>query len=733
MQRDFGPVDRRVCERLVDVTIRFPVLRRLSVSGYGLFQNENSAGIEHNFQPGVSLVIGINGLGKTTLLNMIYRALLGPRDMSKDDVALSSSQHKLSPWRNPRYFRARVPDEAMNASVTATVGFGPRTLVVGRSLRTLEVSRLELDGVAEDASQDHYEDLARELSGTATFFDFAAILRFLIFFLEDRPELVWDQRSQFDMLRVLFYDTAAARDAAEAYDQAQRADSNYRTRRVPVRAAEAQLLAIEAAEQTGLAQEMRATLASLNAMREDGRSRDEALGQHRAEEDDARLRREKALLDLEEARRAYEYEQQLHYAHVFPDIGETARHVFLNLLGGGGCLVCGDRSAAAATRVREFTEQGRCPVCESVPERQEHVVPSGEFNARRLARRAAKVDELRQGVSEQDALLLAAGDAVREIVAYRQASHEQVRGLEARMAELRRQAAPDIQDIALASDDHDLDFLRETVRKGQADLGRMLAERVAAETRYKAIKDSQATAVDAAISKVKASFRRIALTLLAERCELAQDEMVRTIGQEGERIAFPTFEVLMSSGTFTQSLSRRDEASSVSESQREFVDLAFRMALMEVAAGPEGNAMLVMETPEASLDSLFVTEAGALFRRFAAGGGAPGNVFIASTNLNSEGMIPALFGVEPPPGPEDADPEADDPPARPADGREDLPPSVPPEERGGRIVDLLRLAAPNAALRDHGAYYAGKLADAVYGDVPKRQRSRFAAPPAPPP
>jgi hypothetical protein len=67
--------------------------------------------------------------------------------------------------------------------------------------------------------------------------------------------------------------------------------------------------------------------------------------------------------------------------------------------------------------------------------------------------------------------------------------------------------------------------------------------------------------------------------------------------------------------------------------------------LMEAAGAPESDAMLVLETPEASLDSLFVREAGALFRRFAAKGDALGNVFIASTNLNNEGMIPALFGA----------------------------------------------------------------------------------------
>lgn len=707
------------------MTIRFPVLRRLSVTGYGLFQNSRSDAIEHTFEKGVSLVVGINGLGKTTLLNMLYRALLGPRDMSKDDTGLSSSQHLLVPWRSPRFFRARVQNEALGASVQVSVSFGLRAVIVRRSLRTLEVEGLELDGQPEAATQERYEELACDLSGASSFFDFAAILRFLIFFLEDRPELVWDQRSQFDMLRLLFYDPQAARDAADAYDEAQRADSKYRNQRVPVRAAEAKLETIEAAERSGLAQEMRATQVALNALRDENREHDEQLNAQRAAEDGARLRREKALLDLEEARRAYEREQQLHYAHVFPNIGETAQHVFLNLLGGGGCLVCGDRSAAAATRVKEFTDRGQCPICESTPERQEQVVPSGEFNARRLARLAKRVEELRQGATEQDILLGAAGQSVRELVETRQAAYDRLKDLEARLDKLRRQATPDVVDVALASDDEDLQFLRETVRKGTADLERLQAYRIRAETRYKSIKEGQAVTLDAAIRLVKERFRQIARNLLAETCELGQGEIMRTIGQEGERIAFPTFQVMMSSGAFTGTLSIRDEATAVSESQREFIDLAFRMALMEVAAGKDGDAMLVMETPEASLDSLFVTEAGALFRRFAAGGGALGNVFIASTNLNNEGMIPALFGAEPLPSAEQPPEDTDVLAVRAPPARDNLPPAVPVAERRGRIVNLLEVAAPNAALRQHGAYYGKKLSDAVYKDVPEGQRPTF--------
>ncbi len=693
------------------------------MTGYGLFRTETSDGIDHVFAKGVSLVVGINGLGKTTLLNMIYRALLGPKDMRKGDADLSSSGHEMIDWRTPRLFRARVQDEAVSASVRVTASLNGTLLMVRRSLRTLEVEGLEVDGVAEaTATQARYEELACELSGAATFFDFAAILRFLIFFLEDRPELVWDQRSQFDMLRLLFYDRNAARDAAAAYDAAQRADSAYRNRRVPVRAAQEQLRRLEEAERTGVAHEMRAVQVALNAARDADRDDAQSLIDERLAEDGARLRREKALLDLDEARRECEREQQLHYAHVFPDIGETASHVFLNLLGGGGCLVCGDRSAAAETRVREFTERGRCPVCESVPARQERVVPSGEFNARRLKRLAAKVKELRSGVEQHDAQLAAAGEAVTHLVTVREAAYEGIRNLEARLSSLRRQVQRDVADFALASDDQDRAFLEETVRKGEADLNRHLADRAQEEARYKSIKDGQATALTAKIAGVKAAFRRIAGNLLAEACELGDDETTRTIGQEGERIAFPVFKVRMTSGAFTGTLSDRDEAGSVSESQREFVELAFRMALMEVAAGG-GDAMLVMETPEASLDSLFVKEAGTLFRQFAAGGGTLGNVFIASTNLNDEGMIAALLGVDDPPPPEPA-PRAAGRARRRPPVRPEPPGAVPPAERASRLLNLLELAAPNAALRNHGELYRRKLSDAVYKDVPEAQRPR---------
>lgn len=113
----------------------------------------------------------------------------------------------------------------------------------------------------------------------------------------------------------------------------------------------------------------------------------------------------------------------------------------------------------------------------------------------------------------------------------------------------------------------------------------------------------------------------------------------------------------------------RERPDDVSESQREFVDLAFRMALIETASMSQ-RASLVIETPEASLDAIFMQKAGNMLRQFA---GSERSIVVTS-NLTSSVMVPALLG-----GATNDDEEIKD--------------------RRSRILDLLKVAAPNAAAR----------------------------------
>lgn len=52
--------------------IHFPIVQHLSVNDYGLYPGTPSKpGLELGFSPGLTLVVGTNGLGKTTLASTL--------------------------------------------------------------------------------------------------------------------------------------------------------------------------------------------------------------------------------------------------------------------------------------------------------------------------------------------------------------------------------------------------------------------------------------------------------------------------------------------------------------------------------------------------------------------------------------------------------------------------------------------------------------------------------------
>ena len=78
-------------------------------------------------------------------------------------------------------------------------------------------------------------------------------------------------------------------------------------------------------------------------------------------------------------------------------------------------------------------------------------------------------------------------------------------------------------------------------------------------------------------------------------------------------------------------LIRRNDPSEVSESQRELIDLAFRLALVGVFGE---SCTFVMETPEASLDSVAMERVGQALARFAA---RDNNRLVVTSNLTNAG------------------------------------------------------------------------------------------------
>ena len=79
----------------------------------------------------------------------------------------------------------------------------------------------------------------------------------------------------------------------------------------------------------------------------------------------------------------------------------------------------------------------------------------------------------------------------------------------------------------------------------------------------------------------------------------------------------------------------------LSESQRFFVDIALRMALLKFTSSPDKRACLLIDTPEGALDIAYEKRAGDMFAQFV----LDGFNLIFTANINTSQLLLALASL----------------------------------------------------------------------------------------
>lgn len=681
--------------------IVIPRLRRLRVEGYELYPPHPVHGVfDHEFQPGVNVIVGINGLGKTTLLNLIFRMLVGPYDPSKADrIRPGRKQAFIKRTTNFDFFRKRTVDQAVSAVATAVFAFGDDEVKVTRSLRDLCLLRYEFQGESHEATRQAQDldnqlmDLLCRLAGLdpepdpnletdpdslpAYRYDFDFLVRNLVFFLEDKVPLIWNADGQFVILRILMVNKALSREIAAARNELLRADSIYRNR-VWARNALEEDIRVRSAElsDAGIAVERLDLLASelqaVSTQRNDLEARRLSVEQEIEAVDADLLDTRAALFDAEVVVRN---EEGAYFQSAFSKTRPPGDLVVQAIASHQGCLVCGNDDKVTYERARARLARRCCPVCESEVESLDGTVDLGETRRGRLV------------------------DAERRVAAL-QDRFERV----SRAADQARHDYEQVLDDLMACRRHQLNVRAKLEAAQGAELGhaelRELSERLAAmdrevrdldvklevaQQRHEELIVRSRTDIERYSEAIVQAFDRYAKDFMVDDCRLRYRADRRgKVGQGDRLIDWPAFEVDLSSGEGNR-LTGRSDGSEVSESQKEFIDLAFRMALLRVAT-EDSPSMLVMETPEASLDAIFMARAGSLLREY--GGDNAENVLLVSSNLTGESMIPELLGV-----------------------------GQPDEEnyaaRMKRVVNLLERARPTKALQGNRAEYEREFAKAV--------------------
>ena len=668
--------------------VNFPVFDRLDIEGYSLFPGDqkHDPGLHVLFRPGLTLVLGANGLGKTTLVTILYRMLVGPFDIpglsGKADLGSISLQPTNLPPTGRAIFGQRVWDGARNATARLAFSLGRSTILVERRLRDLSLAGFSVDGQEFTTTDESaYQREIPRLVDVWSFGDWILLLRHLIFYFEDRRSLVWDASAQRQILRLLLLPTETAQKWTQAERSILELDSRSRNLSATLFREERALAYTEIgiAQGTDIKAELK-TLEDLQQIDLETKERlDDSLVELDALREAARRRWLKAEQERESRSRDVEHAKLTAIEARFPQQSDTARYIIAHLMTEADCLVCGNHvpSTAAALERRVVAQQ--CVICGSDVSYSEEHVPASTVADRRVERASADLAEIEPEVAEAQQQLEETGKKHDAVIAEISRLNAEISQRSARVSELVRRLPPD----------------EAKIRQQQTELGAMrssleIMRRELSEQRqaFGTFVDEEIRNMVARSSEIITAFGHYAAGFLIEKCGLIWSPQRARVGQSGDLIEFPAFELEMTGAGFPSPV-RRSGPEQVSESQREFIDLAFRMSLMEVI-GTTGTGSLVIDAPESSLDAVFVTRAAAVLARFAAPNRK--NRLIITSNLIEGRLIPSLLRQ-----------------------------TSTPDDRLKRVVNLFNIALPTAAIREHRSEYDDFLANmlATVDDAPQ--------------
>ena len=654
--------------------INFPVLDRLDISDYGMFPGAKNApsGLHVEFLQGLTLVLGANGLGKSTLVTIIYRVLTGPFDIPGLVGRAELGTIRLIPTALFGAARAtladRVADGARNAKARLSFKLGEHTVVIERNLSNLSLTEFIVDGKAVSTNEkESFQVEVAKLVGVWSFGDFILLLRHLMFYFEDRRALVWDASAQRQILRFLFLSAETARKWTEDERVILELDSRMRNLSAAVYREERALAADEVKIETGtdIREELKA-LEKLQIIDTERREQlDDEVLEVESRREHARLRFLQAEQERETRYRELERAKLTAIGSRFPDRSEIARYILAQLLTEDECLVCGNNAPAAAAEYGDRITQEKCVVCGSDLSGLETLVTATEMADKRVERASADLQAIEKEVA-------AARGALDDAESQYNSHFNEIAALGVKISERSRR----------------IDALVRRLPPGEAELHKQRSELSAMRSRVEELRldlDSKRQLFGGFIdemnrdlvtrsSAIKEAFDRYAEGFLLEQCRLVWSPKRARLGETGDSFEFAAFELEMT-GTDFPSPVRRTGPDHVSESQREFIDLAFRMALMEVG-GSGGAGTLIIDAPESSLDAVFVTRAANVLARFA--NPTLPNRLVITSNLVEGQLIPRLVAQ-----------------------------AMTSSDRGARVVDLFSIAEPTAAIKQlRGEYEA---------------------------
>jgi DNA repair exonuclease SbcCD ATPase subunit len=557
------------------------------------FQPIFNSDLEMHLEPGPSTILGGNGLGKTTLMQAIVYGLTGGTEAIDED--------KRYRWGHG-YFRSRLsPTAGKTAAVEVAFRLGREQITVRRGLSGSGVVAVRATShgtrwVENGEAGVVYEELLRSHGGYESSDDFSFIVNRLLYLPESRRLLAWDTDAQTRVLMLLNRDAAIEREFRDKRGRLKLIDTRKRHTHVQLGHAESNLSTLEEAEPEEVSENDEPTSQPAQDLR---RLKD--LLPKQAELTRARTAASANLRELahtigrlSEEVESIQDELERTEASVVSSLLEAAERennlALHKLLSNGICPSCGTRQVEFQASARQHHREQKCLLC----------------GAGRPQATNAKLTALRSSLADKMSALQANEQAYLVLEDRLGLVRKQEADLQTEVNAIRfRQPVLNIPDESLSpSRRADLLRIKRKLEQDETEYALQMHElQDDLEQTYKQFLE----AIDERLQRLRASYEQYASEFLGMDCQLAATE-------RSDRLLGLTAFVPEFGGSV------RPTPDSCSEAQRFFLDIAFRMAILDLALGLSGMpGSFICETPENALDISYVDNVVRMFERFSRG------------------------------------------------------------------------------------------------------------------
>lgn len=599
--------------------IHLPHLKRIRIDNYYLYQQCPS--FEFHFKDGISAIIGGNGIGKTTFVEIVIYCLVGYQRIYKEKARKDAKNTDLIVKDKTDFFRVRIDDKYDKTIAAAYLEFdlNNNKVIIGRSLFEDKVIHLDINGEKiTPCTEESYEKLITSISGISTFRAFEEIIRTFLFFDELRKNIAWDPDTQDKILRILLFDEEYFLRFEQLEKEVIRWDSIGRHESENRRIEKESLEKLENEKNQVLKQnnkdEIRNSIDNLYMQKNELEIQISELQAHIEEKLEVFnnynnelnilvAEEEEIQIELDEKNKQVDKLETKLFSSMYNKLPNFYINVERAIKEKGKCLICGAESKQIQRMAIEKVTAKQCLVCSSEVLPQEELDPQiintlNDLNqskndlVNRIKNKQIEITELDAKIQvinktrvEQDEIL----NSKKRSLIY----------IDSLISNINAKNNTDTYNEIVKRIQERIEELTKLVNEAYKERNKLQKELKSLHNKFK-------STIKHLNSSISEYFNKYANAFTGMECELSVNE--RTINKVPHVIYLPKV-----NGTL------RKDIWAVSESQRFFLDQAFRMAIIDYLQNtvPNFETFFITETPEGSLDIAYENQVANMFKIFA--------------------------------------------------------------------------------------------------------------------